>query len=343
MGVYGMAKLLQYGTRGGIGWAQWEDTVNLSRLMILMKFLNTPGTMHAVMSAAVDELQNLVGCTSPVLETLSEQACTHGMAHAHCWLFHLWQWMLTRGVTVVNINPGYPLQCSGDRNLIEYISSFNAGHNHQTEQRALLQQGCAKFRVHNLSDIVQKDGCTLTPLFLARGTAHNQAPQWRHALLSVLTHTHGMILKRTLHIKHSHLTPLKIGSVVAHVTKNFCSRNLALITRITRNATYARHLQPVTGRQCKSTWLTMGGTPESWASLASYPTLLYVTSPQESIIHHATPVDTILGPSHMRRTLFFFTSHGAWLDKICTTPPSHPSPPPPTPVDNSLVTTLVGT
>ena len=84
MGVFGMAKLLQYGTRGGMGWAQWEDTVNFSRLMILMKFLNTPGNMHEIMSAAVDELQNLIGCTAPVLETLAEQACTHSIAHAHC-------------------------------------------------------------------------------------------------------------------------------------------------------------------------------------------------------------------------------------------------------------------
>jgi hypothetical protein len=143
MGVYGMARLLQYGTRGGMGWAHWEDTVNLGRLMIFMKFINTPGIMHEIMFAAVGELQNLIGCTAPILETTSDQLCTQGIDSANVWLFQLWQWMLTRGISIININKGFPLRCSGDRNLIEYVSSFYTGRSHRLNHREMLQLGCA--------------------------------------------------------------------------------------------------------------------------------------------------------------------------------------------------------
>ena len=327
IGVYGMPKLLQYGTRGGMGWAQWEDTVNLARLMIFMKFINTPGTMHDLMHAAVEELQNLIGCTTPVLETLGEQACTQGLLHADVWMFQLWQWMITRGVTVHNVNLGLPLTGGGDLNIIEYTTSFHNGPTTLAHHRAMLQAGCATFRVHNLSDIVQRDGCTLTPLFRLNGPAHRQHPTWRTAILNVFTHARSLHLKRHLRLKVTASTsPLKPGDVVGYVTKHFLTRTLAVITHITDGAIHARHLTEVTRHACRSKWHDMGGDPDLWSSLSSYKSGLYITTGVESIITHATRVDHIRGPLHQRLSLYFVTSNGQWLDKICT---SYPAPAPP--------------
>jgi len=142
----------------GCGWKRWSDEAGIERLRILQLAWQEHDTVFGkVMRGAVWQMQIDSGSSDLVLE--SRYSGEGRPAVEDTWLGMLWQWMSSSGMQIrlkgraANV-PCKGSQCDCDRELLSNLRGY---------PRKMAADGCSKFGVHNVSDLLERDGMKLRP------------------------------------------------------------------------------------------------------------------------------------------------------------------------------------
>ena len=188
---YNLPNALKYGARGGMHWDKWSDVVNIERLLIVMKGINSPGATGQLLLASIDQLQRMIGASVPVMEVPVGHLVTTGIQTYNTWLFNIWKWMThpNRAVNVVGLPAGYTPKRENDANIVEFVScnANRVGKQTKADMVATIQRGCYALDVHLLSDLYMKDGVNLKEFMLPGGIAFREHPDWHSAVYDVIS------------------------------------------------------------------------------------------------------------------------------------------------------------
>ena len=215
---HNLPNLLKYGSRGGMHWDKWSDVVNIERLLIIMKGVNSPGATGQLLLASIDQLQKMIGASVPVMEVPVGHLVTTGIQKCNTWIFNIWQWMThpNRAVSVVGLPAGYTPRRELDANIVEYVSVNAPLGNLQTraDMVAVIQRGCYALDVHLLSDLYMNDGFNLK-LFMKPGEAASKDHAEWHSAVCFVVSNHFPLGDWT-----TTTPPIRLGDVVCHRSRS---------------------------------------------------------------------------------------------------------------------------
>jgi hypothetical protein len=156
----------------GCGWKEWSDEAGIERSRILQLAWQEYDTVFGkVMRGAVWQMQIDSGSSDLVLE--SRYSGEGRPAVKDTWLGVLWQWMSSSGMQIRLKGRVAKVSCKGnqcdcDRELLSNLRGST---------RKLAAEGCSMFGVHNVSDLLERDGMKLRPE-LCRGGYMEQNGPW---------------------------------------------------------------------------------------------------------------------------------------------------------------------